>query len=64
MRQYRIVEQTLGNGSCNFKIERNGEFGFNKDTWFHVTTRTSLELARKCMEDCKGYEVVSERVVE
>ena len=62
MSNFRIVKNTLGDGSVNFTIQKQSVWDF--DRWNTITTRKTIEEARHTVEIARGQEVVNSEVVE
>lgn len=59
-REYRVVEETRGDGSSKFRVEyRNNENAH----WLQVTVRDSLDMAIESIATMKRETVVSKTVV-
>lgn len=57
---YRIVEETLGSGAVQYTIE----MAIGDNPWFSLTTRNTLEEARRCRDQVLQNTVVKRNVIE
>lgn len=62
MSNFRIVKNTLGDGSENFTIQKQSVW--DKERWNDITVRETIEEARYAITVARSKEVVSKEVVE